>query len=607
MPKAAKSQLAASALPMSSPKQRSGFPAYTFFIALLMSVILLQSSLLYSVLSSSQPHDNTGMRASSEHVGDKEVKPENKPAAVLETAAAKPESNPEAVPETSVVQEYNDIDVKLSEQIYTAQQDPFAGQKRKLRAEPRMPKVISGATFDEVQRLHELVNEQGVLALRQAPGSVKGFGAAAAASLPKDTTPAHPAEVECFNSYNCTDYDKTFVKEAADFTINADVSIAALLKAQNYKAKIMRAYELEYIHKDYTHKVTPTNTYHVIENKWNIWSAARNSGLPVMPLIYAATDPAYSHPQVPVYNREALMEAVAAMPSKDFVVKPMSCKESIGVHIFSHSKWVNEKWTLETLANLIENYFTPAFATQCWDEFQHQQESKYDFDTPRTAPGGFMIMERHKLSDNEDCAMSSSVHDCHRGGGRCRNRECIPLELRVYVVWGKAYIAACYGSPGCGDKNGPYMISPTQGLRKWSTNRREKIGINPLWSKGSERYEQIMRMQHATDCAMSVHLPEIRKYSELVAKRLGFEFLRADWFVGGLQGLRLNELAPFPYSTTGGHSLGILQTILQGYRNKKYKTRQASSFLGPLGCKIVDNTTQPVICRALANPPVLKL
>jgi len=428
-----------------------------------------------------------------------------------------------------------------------------------------------------------------------APHILDGWYLLAAAMHSVATVPSVP------NSLNVVEWDLFFADAASDFAVHEDIAAhcgdfcetrpldAGRPELQSHLSALMQLPALN-----------------LFENKLYRHNWLARMGVPMPELLYAGTvHPSAADLGLPVYNESALVEAaVGSLDETGFVLKPLSCEGASGVLIMDRERWNAEGWTDEVLIA-----FAAHVAARSRDECSLYTRDYAESSTP-PPPYGILIQKRYVATDGPSClgAFPEEQHFFSTG----LKSSCLPMEFRAWILFGRLYAVESYSM--CGTGTNPFWMY-ADGRGGWMSCGGPG-SVHPVYY---DTCPLSIHEQRRCRTAVQAHMPEIQRWSEKIAHSTGLHILRTDWFVGGADGLQLNEvsfgpmgsfhraesLVDYLWSRTGASGDFRLARVVRlafaklatDSTSNAVRILPRATVLKTMGCSETDHADLPVLCH----------
>jgi len=234
------------------------------------------------------------------------------------------------------------------------------------------------------------------------------------------------------------------------------------------------------------------------------------------------------------YDRLKLIDAIKRIEPKVFVAKPAHLEISEGVNVFPPGKWENGGWTAEKLVDQLEVYLHKNPGSGIWAQ--------------KHCPKGILLEDMYKLPPDSQRGIID-----------------MPWEVRLQTVYGRVYLVMAKGNEKIN-----YATAFT--MYRDGTVLKERAGLPTGFLDYVKKW-----------------LPVMRYHSERYAAALGINYMRVDWFVGGEQGPKINELAYNSYADYSPVNDCVANSVVDSdlARSKEPQSQTAESldpFLEATGC-----------------------
>mmetsp|Transcript_4407 Transcript_4407/g.12879 ORF Transcript_4407/g.12879 Transcript_4407/m.12879 type:complete len:488 (+) Transcript_4407:39-1502(+) len=355
-----------------------------------------------------------------------------------------------------------------------------------------------------------------------APHILDGWYLLAAAMHSVATVPSVP------NSLNVVEWDLFFADAASDFAVHEDIAAhcgdfcetrpldAGRPELQSHLSALMQLPALN-----------------LFENKLYRHYYLARMGVPIPDLLYAGTvDPLAADLGLPVFNESAFaLAALASLSDTGFVLKPLNCELGRGVVLMDRERWLAENMTAEALT-----WFAHEITALPRDSCSPYTRDFSVLSKP-PPPCGVILHRRYAAaSGGTPCTGSEVTRDHIQSLGL--DSSCLPMEFRAWVVFGRLYAINSYTK--CGSMSNPFFMY-ADGRGGWPACG--PLSADPV---DYENCELPVHDQRLCRTALQSRMPEIKRLSEKLARSTGLDCLRADWFLGGPDGLQLNEVSYGP-------------------------------------------------------------
>lgn len=436
-------------------------------------------------------------------------------------------------------------------------------------------------------------------------GAKNTFSKKAAAATPKSKAPSPPPPpvVPVRPVADSPDYDPYFVNIAKDFKVASDFDIGKLLHKQGFRvtknqAKDMLRAQL---------KGSLSEAF-LLSHDGLLASNWASQGIEIVPLLYHGTIDTDGGKSTGFQDKAALQKRIEALANHEFVLEvssvalPKKITTGSEKYIFAYD---NHTWNMDSLnpvkfINLLEFFAERTFRGAYIKEtlsfkqtaIQHMMPQDEVVDSSTTQ--SFLLMPRF-------FSPQALRNTCMQAGGNsiAENLD-QPIELKVLVLWGKAYMATCY-SPICNPFAGT-TYTPAHGPR---------YVIYPdgksKFLEGTAQKEEEVKCAEAVDAHIKSKLDEVLNAAEKVAETLGAPWLRADLFVDEkakngafLHRVRSADTAVSGWVTRSDRAMAVVargfesRSRIRGYPQPK--TQASEAILKDLGC--APATGGHLACRA---------
>mmetsp|Transcript_4405 Transcript_4405/g.12867 ORF Transcript_4405/g.12867 Transcript_4405/m.12867 type:complete len:486 (+) Transcript_4405:122-1579(+) len=404
------------------------------------------------------------------------------------------------------------------------------------------------------------------------------------------------------SSSKVVEWDLSFAEAARDFAVHEDIAAhcgdfcetrpldAGRPELQSHLSALMQLPALN-----------------LFENKLYRHYYLARMGVPIPDLLYAGTvDPLAADLGLPVFNESALWEAaLAALHDTGFVLKPLNCEGSSGVIVMDVERWLAQEWTAEGLI-LAAHGIAARSRDECSTFTKHISDV-----TGPPPPHGIVLQKRYAASSTGPSCVETNPEE-HSFSSSGLASSCLPMEFRAWVLFGRLYAIESYTM--CGSWSNTFLMY-ADGRGGWP--ECGPLSVDPVYYENCELSVDDQRLCRT---ALQPLLPEIQRWSEKLARSVGLDCLRTDWFVGGPDGLQLNEVSygamgsfqPIesledymwsPYGSRGGE-YRVSRVLRLAYANLGMGSADSAARILPrdraleaVGCSETDHADLPILCH----------
>jgi len=343
-----------------------------------------------------------------------------------------------------------------------------------------------------------------------------------------------------------------------------------------------------------------------IENKLYRHYWTTRMGVPVPDLLYVGTvHPLAADLGLPVYDQTAFVEAaIGSLDKTGFVLKPLMCESGSGVLVMDLERWIAENWTSDSLISYV-HVLAGKSSAECstWTKI-------FSETLVPPPPYGILLHKRYiATTGGPSCTGTSPPSDTFFTLGFTSN--CLPIEFRAWLLFGRLYGVESYTV--CGTAMTPFWMY-ADGRGGWADCG--PLSVDPVYHETCALSVDDQRRCRTT---LQTHMPEIKRWSEKIAHSTGLDLVRTDWFMGGPDGLQLNEVSYGPMGTfqparsleeylwsRSGHTVDYRFTRVlrlayaklgMGSANNNVRILPRATMLKTLGCSETHHADLPIICH----------
>jgi len=390
------------------------------------------------------------------------------------------------------------------------------------------------------------------------------------------------------------DYDPYFVAIAKDFPVNSDFDVSSSLRKKGFRVTKDQAIEQL---KDKAMR-SPTRGFLESHTAWMQANWA-SLGIEHIPLIYSTLVHRQPDGTVAFPKHDELISTIAEMPNHEFFMeianvggptRKVSGREKF-FFMYDEASWKKDGLTAAKFMGFLEFFtgraFHGAFLKELVPSKQTDMHSLMPFEDDDSTQQSFALMPRiHVPKALKDKCLSVAGSNITADLDR-------PLELKILVLWGKAYMATCY-SPICD----PFAKGTR--FQEYSADMGPRYVIYPEgkseFTQGKPQWEGEQECAGAVDSHIKARLAGAFEVAEAAAKGVGAPWLRVDVFLddSAPHGAYFHRLRDSVTSTSGWdkHSDRAMAILARGFeaRSKivapKDTARTPQDVLKSLGCKV---------------------
>lgn len=403
-----------------------------------------------------------------------------------------------------------------------------------------------------------------------------------------------PAPLLIRPSSTSLDYDAYFVSIAKDFPVSSDFDISSSLQKKGFR--VTKDQAIEYLRAKSMH--TPTRNFLESHTDW-MYADWAELGIEAVPLMYDTAVKKQSDASLLFLKHDELVSVVDGMPNHEFFMEIAhvagTSRKVIGsekyVFMYDQANWIRDGMTASKFMGFLEFFtdrqFHGAFVKELasWKQTEMHAlmplEDDLDEDSTKVS---FALMPRIKVPQ----ALKEKCHSV--AGDNITVSLDGPLELKILVLWGKAYMATCYSAicnpfasehynPGMGPR---YVIYPDG---------------KSQFKHGDAKWKGEQECAGAVDSHIKSRLVGALHVAQAAAKGVGAPWLRAD--------VLLDDAAPFgaylhrlhdsatSSSAWDKHSDRAMAVLARGFESRskiiyprKDTIRTPEDVLTSLGCKV---------------------
>jgi hypothetical protein len=388
------------------------------------------------------------------------------------------------------------------------------------------------------------------------------------------------------------EYDPYFVSLAKTFQVSSDYDIAPALRKKGFRVTKDQAIK----HLKDKSMSSATQSFLDSHTDW-FYADWKPLGVEQVPLVYATTVKKQPEGKVVFPKHDELMRMVDGMPNHEFFLeianvigaaRKVSGSEKY-FFMYDEASWKKDGLTATKFMGFLEFFTGRAFHGAFFkDLLPFKQTDMHPLmpledDLDDSVKQSFALMPRIKVPK----ALKDKCHSA--AGNNITVNLDRPIELKVLVLWGKAYMATCYSpicnpftNQGYSSDQGPRYVVYPEGKSEFFNGKAE-------W-KGEQECAS------AVDSYIKSRLPGAFKVAETVAKGLGAPWLRVDAFLDDAapHGAYLHRLRDSSTSLSGWdkHSDRAMAIVARGFEvrskiiNPKVTTITSEDLLKSLGCKV---------------------
>lgn len=402
------------------------------------------------------------------------------------------------------------------------------------------------------------------------------------------------------------EYDPFFVSLANHFQVNSDFDIGTHLRKKGFRVTKDQAIK----HMKEKSMNSATQSFLESHTDW-VYADWKPLGVEHVPLVYGTTVKKQPEGRVVFPKHDELMSMVDGMPNHEFFLeianvvgtaRKVSGSEKY-FFIYDEASWKKDGLTATKFMGFLEFFTGRAFHGAFFkDLLPYKQTDMHplmplDDDLDDSVRQSFALMPRINVPKALKDKCQSAA------GNNITQKLDRPIELKVLVLWGKAYMATCYSpicnpfsNEGYSSDNGPrYVIYPE--------GKSEFFHGKAVW-KGEQECAS------AVDSYIKSRLPGVFTVAEAAAKGLGLPWLRVDTFLddAAKHGAYLHRLRDPSTSLSGWdkHSDRAMAIVARGFeaRSKliapKGIIQAPEDVLKSIGCKV--RMGKAVSCQTPPSP-----
>jgi len=405
-----------------------------------------------------------------------------------------------------------------------------------------------------------------------------------------------PAPLLIRPSSTSLDYDPYFVAIAKDFPVSSDFDISGLLQKKGFR--VTKDQAIEYLRSLFMN--SPTQYFLESHTDW-MYANWAELGIETVPLMYDTAVKKQSDTSLLFSKHDELMSVVDGMPNHEFFMEIVHVagpsRKVVGsekyIFMYDQANWIRDGMTASKFMGFLEFFtdrqFHGAFVKEVatWKQTDMHPLIPLEEDedsVSSSTKASFALMPRIKVPQalKEKCHSVAADNITVSLDG--------PLELKVLVLWGKAYMATCYSA-----------ICNPFASEDYTADMGPRYVIYPegksQFKHGEAKWKGEQECASAVDSHIKSRLAGALHVAQAAAKGLGAPWLRADVFLDDAApfGAYLHRLRDSANSKSAWdkHSDRAMAVLARGFesrskipRAQRTTIRTPKDVLGSLGCKI---------------------